>query len=146
MPGDGHRVRRARHEDAAVIAELLSELGYPVSEAELAERLAALSVDDVVLVADDGAGMLAQHRIARLAEGDPLTRITALVVRRSSRGSGVARALLQAAEDAARDWGCTLIEVSSGRRPERVAAHGFYLAAGFADMAPRSTRYWKPLR
>jgi hypothetical protein len=41
--------------------------------------------------------------------------------------------------------GCALIEVSSGRRPEREPAHALYRAAGFADTAERSVPYWKPL-
>ena len=42
-------------------------------------------------------------------------------------------------------WGCDLLEVSSGRRPERDAAHAAYRAAGFADAADRSVRYRKEL-
>lgn len=38
-----------------------------------------------------------------------------------------------------------LLEVSSGRRPERDPAHAFYRAAGFADTGERSVRYWKRL-
>jgi GNAT superfamily N-acetyltransferase len=53
--------------------------------------------------------------------------------------------LLLAAEDVARRWGCDLIEVSSGRRPERDDAHAFYRASGFVDTAGRSLRYWKVL-
>jgi hypothetical protein len=38
-----------------------------------------------------------------------------------------------------------LLEVSSGRRPERDAAHAAYRAARFADGADRSVRYRKEL-
>ena len=138
-------VRRARGEDAGVIADLLRELGYPAADDEVKRRLAGLGSDDLVLVAEDGAGMVALHRIPRVAEGGAFVRITALVVRRERRGRGVARALLDATEDAARNWGCSLIEVSSGRRGERGPAHRFYRAAGFTDTSPRSVRYWKPL-
>ena len=58
---------------------------------------------------------------------------------------GVATALLAAAEQRAREWGCDLLEVSSGRRPERDPAHALYRAAGFADTGERSMRYWKRL-
>jgi GNAT superfamily N-acetyltransferase len=53
--------------------------------------------------------------------------------------------LLTAAEEVARTWGCDRIEVASGRRPEREAAHAFYLAAGFDETAPRSAPHWKEL-
>jgi GNAT superfamily N-acetyltransferase len=138
-------VRRAGRQDAGLVAELLGELGYPAEAGEVERRLASLGADDLVLLAEGGAGLVALHRIPRLAEGGAFVRITALVVRRDSRGRGVARALLDASEDQARRWGCSLIEVSSGRRPEREPAHRLYRAAGFADTSPRSVRYFKPL-
>jgi GNAT superfamily N-acetyltransferase len=136
-------VRRAGVDDAAVVAELLGELGYPASAQAVKRRLEELGSDDLVLLAEDGAGLIALHRIPRLAEGSPFVRITALVVRGDGRGSGVGRSLMRAAEEAARGWGCALIEVSSGRRAERDPAHGFYRAAGFVDTSERSVRYWK---
>jgi GNAT superfamily N-acetyltransferase len=136
-------VRSARRGDARVIAGLLGELGYPASDEAVLGRLAALGPDDLVLVSDDGAGLIALHRIPRLAEGGAFVRITAVVVHAEERGRGVARALLAAAEEAARHWGCDLIEVSSGRHAERAPAHQLYRAAGFTDTAQRSVRYWK---
>lgn len=126
-----------------MIAGLLGELGYPATERAVRDRLSALGPDDLVLLADGDAGMVALHRIPRLAEGDPIARITALVVSNESRRGGIGRALLGATERTAREWGCGLIEVSSGRRPERKPAHCFYRAAGFVDSASRSVRYWK---
>lgn len=109
-------------------------------------RLGALGTDDLVLLADEDAGMIALHRTPLLAEDGALVRITALVVRSDRRGRGVAQGLLDAAEEAARQWGCSLMEVSSGRRPERLAAHRLYRGAGFTDTSLRSVRYWKNLR
>jgi GNAT superfamily N-acetyltransferase len=135
-------IRRAGEEDAEVVAGLLRELGYPSAAGEVRARLGET---DAVLVACDGAGLVALHRIPRLAEGGSLARITALVVAEAQRGRGVARALIAAAEDTAREWGCDLLEVSSGRRDEREPAHALYRAAGFADTAERSVRYRKRL-
>jgi GNAT superfamily N-acetyltransferase len=139
-------VRDARPEDAGVIAELLAELGYPTAPEDVDRRLRALGPDDLVLLADCTAGLIALHRVPLLAEGGALVRITALVVRSEMRGRGVARQLLEACEQAARQWGCGLIEVSCGRRAERGAAHELYRGAGFTDTAARSVRYWKTLR
>jgi GNAT superfamily N-acetyltransferase len=136
-------IRPARREDAPLVADLLAELGYAASAEAVESRLATLGADDLVLLGDDGAGMIALHRVPRLAEGGALARVTALVVHGDARGRGIGRALLGAAEDAARRWGCGLVEVSCGRRPERAAAHRLYAAAGFADTSTRSVRYWK---
>src|SRR3954464_9648750 len=139
------KVRHAGDGDAEVIARLLGELGYPPPPPQVRERLRSLGDGDRVLLAGDGAGLVALHRIPRLAEGGQFARITALVVSAERRGQGVARRLLEAAEHPPRGWGCDLLEVSSGRRPERDAAHAAYRAAGFADAADHSVRYRKKL-
>jgi GNAT superfamily N-acetyltransferase len=135
-------VRRAEAADAEAISGLLAQLGRPTSPEAIRARLGET---DAVLLADDGAGLIGLHRVPRLAEGGAFARITALVVAEAHRGEGVAQALLAAAEATARDWGCNLLEVSSGRRPEREPGHRFYRAAGFEDRAERSVRYWKVL-
>jgi GNAT superfamily N-acetyltransferase len=134
-------IRPVQTDDAPFVATLLAELGYPSTPEEVARRIGALEDSDAVLIAD--AGLIALHRVPRLAEGGAFARITALVVGSQRRREGVAQSLLDAAEDVARRWDCDLLEVSSGRRPERSPAHAFYLAAGFEDAAPSSTRYWK---
>jgi GNAT superfamily N-acetyltransferase len=136
-------VREAGPDDAGAIAALLGELGYPADPSAVTDRLARMGSADAVLLAD--GGLVALHRIPLLAEGGAVARITALVVAPSRRRAGVGRALLAAAEEVARSWGCWRAEVSSGRRPERDAAHAFYLAAGFEETTARSTRYWKEL-
>jgi GNAT superfamily N-acetyltransferase len=136
-------IREATPGDAAAVAVLLAELGYPSEAAAVEARLRALTDADAVLLADEG--LIAMHRIPRIAEGGAFARITALVVAPAARGCGIATALLAAAEERAQEWGCDLLEVSSGRRPERAPAHAFYWAAGFTDAAERSTRYWKRL-
>jgi GNAT superfamily N-acetyltransferase len=137
------QIRPALPEDASVIAELLGALGYPATADQVRRRLSALGDSDCVLLTD--GGLIALHRIPRLAEGDTLARITALVVTPERRGKGVGQALLRAGEEVARRWGSHLLEVSSGRRPERDAAHRFYPAEGFADADTQSVRYWKRL-
>ena len=136
-------IRPATPDDAGVVADLLTALGYPATAAQARERLSALDASDCVLVTE--GGLIALHRVPRVAEGSPLGRITALAVAPERRGKGVGRALLSAAEDVARSWGCAVLEVSSGRRPEREAAHAFYRATGFDDAAALSVHYWKRL-
>lgn len=136
-------IRPATADDSGEIARLLTALGYPATPDQARERLSALEESDCVLIAE--GGLVALHRVPRLAEGSPLGRITALAVAPERRGRGVGRALLSAAETVARGWGCAVLEVSSGRRPERDAAHAFYRATGFHDAAAESVRYWKPL-
>jgi GNAT superfamily N-acetyltransferase len=136
-------IHEAAPRDAPEIAALLAELGYPTEPPVVERRLSALTDADAVLLAD--GGLVALHRIPRIADGGTLARVTALVVAADRRGQGLATALVAAAEDRAREWGCDLLEVSCGRRPERGPAHAFYRAAGFSDTSDRSVRYWKRL-
>jgi GNAT superfamily N-acetyltransferase len=99
-------IRRARATDTLTIAALLTELGYPTTAAEAEDRLSHLDGSDCVLIT--AGGLIALHRVPRLAEGSPFARITALVVAGDRRGQGIARALLRAAEGVAGDWGCRL--------------------------------------
>lgn len=138
-------IRPASPADAPAVAGLLTDLGYPATPEQVAGRLESLAEADGDRVLLAPGGLIALHRIPRLAEGDVFARITALVVAPEFRGHGMASALLRAAEEVARGWGCTLLEVSSGRRPERRAAHAFYRAAGFEETEDRSVRYWKRL-
>jgi aminoglycoside 6'-N-acetyltransferase I len=137
------QIRPALPQDAATIAKLLGALGYPATPDEVRDRLSTLDDSDCVLLAD--GGLIALHRVSRLAEGHPLARITALVVAPEHRAKGVGRQLLRAAEDVARRWGCGVLEVASSRRPQRDAAHRFYRARGFQDAGAHSVHYWKRL-
>jgi GNAT superfamily N-acetyltransferase len=113
------------------------------------QRLAA-SIDDVVAVVvqqpDQVVGVVSAHVIPLFAEPEPgFVRITALSVAPQARGMGVGRRLVEFVEYVAEERGISLLEVSSGRRPERQAAHRFYAALGFHDSASSSARYWKTL-
>lgn len=91
-------------------------------------------------------GVLSVAAIPLLAEAAAtMIRVTSLSVATSARRQGIARALVEAAEQRAEDLGATIVEVSSGRRRERAAAHRFYPALGFEDTSQASVRYWKAL-
>lgn len=72
----------------------------------------------------------------------PMGRLTALVVSSAHRRRGVARSLVEAVLQRARDLGREGVELTSGLRPEREAAHAFYLGFGFERT---SYRYWLPI-
>ena len=137
------QARRARPQDAPAVTRLLASLGYPSDPSEIARRLQALGDGDCVLLTD--GGLIALHRITRVAEGTPLAAITALVVAPDRREQGLGRALLAAGAEIARDWGCEQLEVSCAMREERRAAHQFYLACGFEEMAKFSKYYRRSL-
>ncbi|WP_033346291.1 GNAT family N-acetyltransferase [Catenuloplanes japonicus] len=143
-------VRQATHADGGRLAELLGQLGYPTDETSVAERLDYWSDEPTaavfVAVSDDVVvGVAAVHVSPVLEVTGHYARLVALVVDEDTRGSGIGRALLAAVEAYARAFRCLFVEVTSGRRPEREAAHRFYRKAGFEDVNAHAYRYKKRL-
>lgn len=135
-------IRDARADDAAAIAELLGQLGYPATGDAVVSRLQRLLiVGDRVLVADlDGtvAG-LAHLQVTPAIEYDrPAAKLAALVVAESHRGQGVGRALVAAIEDEARLRGCELLYLTTSER--RDEAHAFYQHIGLEHTGRRYSR------
>jgi GNAT superfamily N-acetyltransferase len=126
-------VREVRAEDAASIAQLLTELGYPVETDAVPRRLEQLGqAGDLVLIAElDGSiGGLAHLHVSPSIEHDrPAAKLSALVVAERHRGSGVGRALVEAVEAEARGRGCGLLFLTTAER--RADAHRFYERLGF---------------
>ena len=129
-------IRRARPEDAARLAQLSTELGYPMAPGEAAARFAELSghADHALLVAESGgrvAGWI-QVSLPRIFETPARAEIAGLVVDETARGAGIGRNLVAAAVDWARERGCVAIRVRSNVLRER--AHAFYRREGFGDL------------
>jgi N-acetylglutamate synthase-like GNAT family acetyltransferase len=127
-------IRAARTYDAAAIAGLCGELGYPATRAQIVSRLAVIEADAqaCVLVAEDASGVAAGclhlALCASLAD-EPCVEIRGLVVAASARGRGIGGELLLAADAWAHARGCARVCVRS--RVERERAHRFYERAGF---------------
>lgn len=122
--------------DAAALAALSGQLGYPADPQAIAGRLARTAAGDVGKgwVAVDAAGSvcgfaraLPQHFIVE----DPFVELAALVVAEASRGQGVGAALLRTVEAWARQQGFACVRVRSN--VVRARAHHFYLREGYAE-------------
>lgn len=126
------RIRAARLEDAAEIAELTTALGSPGSAEDLARRLGELEPrEHLVLVVEEAgrvAGWVHVFRSQRL-QADPFAELGGLIVTAEARGRGLGRALLQRGEAWARNNGCARLRVRSRQR--RAAAHRFYERVGY---------------
>jgi GNAT superfamily N-acetyltransferase len=119
--------------DAAVVRELLFQLGYDLEVRNVARRLEAVTEarDHTVVVAEqDGRVVAFLHVFGRPAlEKPPEAIVQALVVDQARRGAGIGKALMAAAEAWALDRGFATVAVSSS--VARVDAHAFYNALGY---------------
>jgi len=128
-------IRRVRLSDAASVAELSGQLGYPAHKKEMADRLAHLIRHPrfgVVLVAETSHGKIVgwlHVSVTPLLEVPLRAEVNGLIVAEGQRGSGSGAKLLQAAEAWAKCKGCTGMSVRSNVVRDR--AHAFYLRNGY---------------
>jgi GNAT superfamily N-acetyltransferase len=130
-------IRPVTGEDAAAVAALSSQLGYPVSAEAVAARLARLlgRDDQLVLaaVADDGtlAGWI--HAADQdLVESERRCEILGLVVDGGRRRGGVGRRLVTEVERWAASRGLRQMSVRSN--VTRAESHPFYEAQGYVRL------------
>ena len=130
---EGIQVRSGVRADAARVAELSGQLGYPVSAGEVEARLEGSpdgSEGDLLVAVHDGAvvGFLEVERRRSVYAGG-WAEISGLVVGEGSRGRGVGRALVAAACAWARGQGFRRLRVRTNVVRERSAR--FYEGEGF---------------
>jgi GNAT superfamily N-acetyltransferase len=141
------KIRRAKSKDAAQIAELCGQLGYPAKPAEIAQRLRKIKPANqhVVLVAESPErkviGWL-HVSVSPLIEVDLRAEVNGLVVDDHERSRGTGAVLLRAAEQWARRQGCKNMSVRSNVIRER--AHQFYLRRGYEHYKTQKA-FRKPL-
>jgi len=138
-------IRPAEISDAAALAVLLGELGYPADATQAASRLARVATNPqaVALVAARGdtvCGLATVHAHHALNRDEAAVQLTLLVVASDARGTGVGRCLVAAAEDWARQRGATRLAVTTA--VHRTGAHAFYERLGYALTG---RRYARPL-
>lgn len=134
-------IRPARIGDAATIAALLPDLGYPASAEEVQARLAAIAglPRSTVAVAELGGEIVAVLHVActvSIARGS-CAELVALVVRADLQGHGLGQACVRWAIAWSREQGETRLRLRSGA--EREAAHRFYRKLGFAQTRTSAT-------
>ncbi|HUK31362.1 MAG TPA: GNAT family N-acetyltransferase [Candidatus Acidoferrum sp.] len=127
-------IRGPRMEDAAALARLATQLGYPSTPEQVVPRLEAILRDPmaVLFVVERASGevtgfihLMHQH----LIEYDQRVEVAGLVVDEECRGMGIGRALMARAEEWAVERGCRHINVRS--KISRAAAHAFYEGLGY---------------
>jgi GNAT superfamily N-acetyltransferase len=140
-------VRPATTNDAAEIARLSTELGYPSSAEQIEVRLSFLlpHPDQFVAVAEHTGPALvgwvaAESRL--LLESGWRAEITGLVVEAAARRCKVGARLVAAVESwaAARDYASIVVRSNASRSE----SHPFYLARGYSQTKTQHV-YAKPL-
>ena len=127
-------VRRAEVGDAAALADLMTQLGYPTRTSEMEMRMEGISADKnyATFVAVSGGkvcGMIGTRTSYSYEHNSPGAAILALVVSDNMRGRGVGRALMTAMEHDLAQKNIRRVAVYTHFR--RTDAHEFYEKVGY---------------
>ena len=136
-------VRVAEVNDAAVIAQLMCELGYETTQSEMQVRLERIANDDryrtFVAVHDGNVyGMIGTLTSLSYEHNDLGGRILALVTLGTMRRHGIGRALIATAEKDFAQRGIRRIALNT--RLAREDAHKFYESLGYERNGFRFTK------
>ena len=136
MPDTDRKIRDAEAADLPSLAELMNELGYATSVADMKIRFQNISnhADYKTLIALEGheiVGMVGVTKNYSYEQNGIFARVVALVTKSAYRRSGVGKCLIEAAENWAREIGAAKLLVNCGNREERTTAHSFYKNFGY---------------
>ena len=126
-------LRPAEARDAAAVAELATQLGYPCDEESMRARLESAresAMRGVIVAERDGRvrGWIEVAIVEALAN-EPFAEIHGLIVDEQLRGSGLGARLVDAAEAWVRERGLTRIRVRSNVTRQRTRT--FYEKQGY---------------
>lgn len=130
------KIRYASEKDIPAIVQLMKELGYPVDEELIEDRLVKIRQRNgrvFVAVDQDENVMGCVHAFIdlRLAEGE-IGEIVSLVVKNEARGQGIGTKLFNKAKEWIHETGCTKVRVRANVVREK--AHQFYKQQGFEEV------------
>ena len=139
-------IRVARTADAGEIAQLTTQLGYDLTEEAAAGRLSRIlqRTDQQFFVADLAGRAIGWVHVVfvEYVDAEAFALIGGLVVDKVHRGSGIGRALMNGAENWARERGVSMVRLSS--TVARTAAHRFYENLGYTKIKTQHS-FIKPL-
>ncbi|MCC7374624.1 MAG: GNAT family N-acetyltransferase [Verrucomicrobiales bacterium] len=126
--------RVAQVTDAAAIAALSAELGYPADPDQMSSRLSRILSNPLhlILVATPESGVVAgwvHGFLTQLVESEYRVEIGGLIVGTPFQRRGLGRLLVRQLEAWARNQGA--VEISVRCQVKRAEAHLFYEALGF---------------
>ena len=127
-------IRVAEKNDAAALAELMSELGYETTESEMQMRMERISTDEryrtfVAVLDGKVCGMIGTLTSLSYEHNDPGGRILAIAILSAMRRRGIGRALIAIAENDFAQRGIRRIALNT--QLAREDAHKFYESLGY---------------
>ncbi|QEM08967.1 GNAT family N-acetyltransferase [Mucilaginibacter rubeus] len=130
-------LRDAHEGDVEIIADLMTDLSYPTTAAEMQVRMESIFVHPdykTILAVYNGeiVGMAGLVKGNYYEKNGKYLRVLAFVVKQTARNLGIGKILIKACEDYAVEKGLNTVIINSGNRDDRKVAHAFYQKMGYA--------------
>ncbi|CAM3151090.1 GNAT family N-acetyltransferase [Paenibacillus sediminis] len=129
-------IRKYNPSDLESLADLMNDLGYPVSIEVMGRRMELIESNPsyltfVATINEAVTGMIGIRQLLNYETDDLVTQISSLVTKSDFQGQGVGSALIKFIEDWAVQNGSSVLYLTSGIKQERLKAHEFYKKYGF---------------
>lgn len=128
-------VREIKQSDSTAVTQLTVQLGYPLTEEEIARniRVVIASKSHSAFVAEHGQKVVGWIGVSQaiMIEFNPYCEINGLVIDENYRGKGIGKLLIDRAKQWAREKGNTTLRVRCN--VIRREAHQFYQQLGFKE-------------
>ncbi len=140
-------IRIAKLEDAPVLVDLSNQLGYILALETMEQKLQiylnnAAKYNVFVAEMDNNViGYIAISIDELFVVSYKKMQIQGIVVDEKYKGQGIGKALMQRAEEYARENECGAIDLLSGIRRAASGAHHFYKSIGYENQGPMAKLY-----
>ena len=145
-----HVIRSADQQDAPLIKDLLAQMGYELTESEVADRINLFNDNPLYenrVIEYDGqiVGFIAMIINDYFLRPTRFCYIDAIVIDQSFRRMGFGEILLNTIENFAREHGCAYVELHSGKHRAASGTYSFYEQLGYQVLNDETTFFKKEL-
>ena len=124
-------IRNASHKDLLILISLIEQSGYPIEKQDLLQNIELFLHDPykAIWVAEkkgEVVGCLAIDLINLFHTKEKLARIVTLVIDEKQRRQGIAKKLVEKAEEFSKKMHCSVIELTTGVSKKKMQTDDFY--------------------
>lgn len=132
-------IREAQIKDKLILCDLMRQLGYPISESDMQNRIELYTRHPVnkAFVAElekKIIGSLALNIIDLFHTKDRFARVISMVIDEKFRNKGVGKKLMAYAEKYSKSINCTRIELTTDWSREKDGTHHFYKNLDYSEL------------
>lgn len=139
-------IRKATLKDMGTLQALLEQLGYPLSQQDIQEKIDLYTNKDeygiiIAQVKENIAGLLAWSQQELFVENKVRIHIEALIVDKKWQKQGIGKALLSFLENSAMPFRNRILDLTSGFHRASTGTHNFYKKQGFENQGNNKKVY-----